>query len=85
MNVPSGNLLCKWRGVLVLMRARPRTDGQNGHCPECGCRDFRQAPYGWIECCGEGCGFAALASDCEDLMDAAGRGELTNQPMGEAE
>jgi hypothetical protein len=54
------NLLCKFRGMLVLMEAKHNPEG--GRCPDCGGTTFREHA-GWTEC--YECDFAVLTSHIE--------------------
>ncbi len=53
--------LCKFYGMLVLITLQNSLPGASGRCPQCGCMEFREAPYGWTECAGD-CGFAVLTA-----------------------
>ena len=54
-------VLCKLRGMLVLMEAKKN---ENGKCPDCGSTNFTER-NGWIEC---DCGFSVDKSSYEKLM-----------------
>lgn len=60
--------LCKFRGMLVIAEITLRTDGEKGHCPECGATEFYER-HGWTEC---ECGFAYLTSHIEKLKQEGG-------------
>ena len=51
--------LCKLNGCLVVMSTTTATFGI-GRCPVCKGTRFRDGPYGWVECEGDGCDFAVL-------------------------
>ena len=53
-------ILCKFRGMLVLMEV---TKGKEGRCPDCGNTKFTER-NGWIEC---DCGFAINKTNYKEI------------------
>ena len=62
------SVLCKIDGYLVLMATEISVSGQ-GHCPICKGTEFRDAPYGWIECVTDECDFAMLKKHLQRTPD----------------
>ena len=62
INKEVNTLLCKFRGMLVLMEV---VKGKNGKCPDCGDNSFTKR-NGWIEC---DCGFALNESSYNKLIE----------------
>ncbi len=60
--------LCKLNGFLVLMSTVAATAGK-GRCPVCLNTEFRDAPYGWVECASDTCDFAVLANHLKRMPD----------------
>ena len=55
-------ILCKFRGMLVLMEV---IKDKNGKCPDCGDDNFH-IHNGWVEC---DCGFSFNKSSYDKLID----------------
>ncbi len=60
--------LCKLGGCLVLMSTTTAESGV-GRCPVCKGTEFRDAPYGWVECWTDGCEFAVLKQHLQRTPD----------------
>jgi len=63
------SVLCKVDGCLLLMSTITPPEGRTGRCPLCHGTEFRDAPYGWVECTTGECDFAVLKSHLDRLAD----------------
>jgi hypothetical protein len=59
--------LCKFRGMLVIMKVSQCEGEGVGSCPECGATKFHTI-NGWVEC---DCGFAINKPDYERITGKA--------------
>lgn len=57
-------ILCKFRGMLVLMEVTVNEQDKQGTCPDCGDNNFHRR-NGWVEC---DCGFAVDESAYDKLI-----------------
>lgn len=59
-------ILCKFRGMLVLLDCTINSNNKELKCPDCGSSDFNKY-HGWIEC--NTCDFAFLESTYNELVN----------------
>ena len=59
------SMLCKFRGMLVIMEVSELADGAETQCPDCGGKQFTEN-NGWIEC--DNCSFAVDKKSYEKFL-----------------
>lgn len=61
------NILCKYNGMLVIMKVTKCKDFQTRKCPECGAIEFHKQG-GWVEC---DCSFAVDEKAYNKIMNTS--------------